>query len=97
MEADAQARLAVSALAIEAFRNQESRLPQKLEEVAPKILADVPTDPFDGAPLRYRRRENGFVLYSIGRDREDNGGREKPEGKTYSGRSGFDITFTVAR
>lgn len=34
-------------------------------------------DPFDGKPLRYRHEGTGFVLYSIDRDLEDNGGRKK--------------------
>ena len=34
-------------------------------------------DPFARAPLRYRPEGDGFVLYSVGEDREDNGGVAK--------------------
>jgi hypothetical protein len=34
----------------------------------------VPTDPFDGRPLRYRRLADGVVVYSVGDDRADDGG-----------------------
>ena len=37
-------------------------------------MAAVPDDPFDGQLLRYRVTEKGFVVYSIGKDRKDNGG-----------------------
>lgn len=29
-------------------------------------MKPVPTDPFDGKPLRYRQEGKGFVVYSIG-------------------------------
>ena len=45
----------------------------------PAVLSDampeVPLDPFDGKPLRYRLEKNGtWVVYSIGPDRMDDGG-----------------------
>ena len=53
----------------------------------------IPADAFPGgiSPIRYRVKENGeFVVYSLGRDAEDDSGEEM--GKRYLG----DITFTVA-
>jgi hypothetical protein len=40
----------------------------------PDLLRAVPTDPFDGRPLRYRRDPEGAVVYSVGPDGKDNGG-----------------------
>ena len=39
----------------------------------------LPTDPFSktGEPLRYRKEDNGCVLYSVGQDHTDDGGVEK--------------------
>ena len=34
----------------------------------------VPTDPYDGLPLRYLRTADGVVVYSVGPDRSDNQG-----------------------
>jgi hypothetical protein len=45
-------------------------------------LAAVPLDPFDGEPLRYRRFEDGIVIYSTSSDGVDNNGnldREHPD------------------
>ncbi len=39
--------------------------------------APARNDPFTDEPLHYRKTANGFVLYSVGEDREDNGGSEK--------------------
>jgi hypothetical protein len=44
--------------------------------------------PFDGQPLRYRKQDAGYVLYSIGPDLKDDGG------KPMNGKGG-DIVFTV--
>lgn len=37
-------------------------------------------DPFDGKPLRYRKEATGFTIYSIDRDRKDNGGNPQKNG-----------------
>lgn len=37
-------------------------------------------DPFDGKPLRYRKEATGFTIYSIDRDRKDNGGSPQKNG-----------------
>jgi len=57
----------------------------------------VPADPFDGAALRYRRLEKGYVIYSLGSDGHDDGGREKPSDWKSSDKTTYDITFTVER
>jgi hypothetical protein len=49
-------------------------------------------DPFDGAALRFKSDEDGFVIYSVGADRIDHGGntafqRGRP--------AAVDIAFTV--
>jgi hypothetical protein len=68
-------RLLATDLAIREFRAAKGRLPTSLGELIPDNLAAVPEDPFSGEPLRYRAEVATFVLYSIGQDREDDGGR----------------------
>ena len=46
-----------------------------LEELVPAYLATVPEDPFSGQPLRYRLEGTAFVLYSVGQDQQDDGGK----------------------
>lgn len=93
-EGVAHQRLALTTLAVERFRNETGRLPERLDELAPKYLKEIPEDPFTGLEPEYRRTQNGFVIYSVGTDREDNGGLEKTDNK---GKNSFDITFTVER
>jgi hypothetical protein len=70
----AQLRTAAAAVAVERFRRAEGRWPQSLTELAPRYLKAVPDDPYDGAPLRYRRLADGVVVYSVGYDGKDDGG-----------------------
>lgn len=41
--------------------------------------------------------KKGYVVYSVGVDGEDNGGREKPINAKSSDKTHYDITFTVER
>ncbi len=96
-EGVANQRLALVALAVESFRNETGRLPEKLEELIPKFFEDVPEDPFTELELQYLRKAKGYVIYSVGSDREDNGGLEKADKKQSDDKGSYDITFTVER
>jgi hypothetical protein len=85
----ADLRLALTALALEQFRAaRNNRYPAGLSELTPNYLVTILMDPFDGQPLRYRKQDDGYVLYSIGSDLKDDGG------KRMNGKGG-DIVFTV--
>jgi hypothetical protein len=55
----------------------------------PELLSEVPQDPFDGQPVRYMLRENGYLLYSIGADGKDDAGQD-------DGTHRPDVVFRVA-
>jgi hypothetical protein len=74
-EADAARQLARLALAATAFKNKTGQYPAQLEDLVPAYLSQVPTDPFDGKPLRMKRVAEGLLLYSVGPDMKDNGGQ----------------------
>jgi hypothetical protein len=86
--------LARTALAIERSRLPTDELPTRLEDLVPRYLAQVPIDPFDGRPIRYRRRQTGYLLYSVGTDGQDNDGREQDE---VSRGEPYDLCFVVIR
>ena len=90
----ARLRCAVTALAIERYRRANNALPESLDELAPKYLEKIPADPFDGQALRYETREKGYIVYSIGENKIDDGGNDIPENRT--GRT-YDIVFHVER
>ncbi len=94
----AHLRTAQVALAIQRYRLAAGELPDKLADLAPAYLETVPSDPFDGNNLRYRKLDPGFVVYSIGEDLSDDGGAEKLPRKPKGGKfPNWDVTFIVER
>ena len=96
-ECSAFFRISAAAIAVERIRLAHGELPEKLDELVPEFLPAVPADPFDGRPLRYRRLAKGYVIYSVGDDGHDDGGREPPRDLKSNVKPGYDITFTVER
>ena len=68
-----------TAIAIERYRRKNGSLPENLDQLVPEFIDAVPTDPFDGRPLRYARTEQGVKLYSVGKDKADDGGSGETE------------------
>ena len=63
-------------LARRAYRVEHHEYPATLKTLVPDYLPCVPADPFALAdPLRYKRVGGKYVLYSIGPDGRDDGGR----------------------
>jgi hypothetical protein len=73
-EALALLRCDIAALAAERYRRDCGHWPGELADLVPKYLSKLPTDPFDGQALRYRRLGDGVLIYSVSEDRQDNGG-----------------------
>jgi hypothetical protein len=64
-----------AALAVERYRRAQGHWPRHLDALVPTWLKEVPRDPYDARPLRYRRTADGVVVYSVGPDGTDNGGK----------------------
>jgi hypothetical protein len=63
------------AFALAAYKKDTGRYPAKLDDLAPKYLAAVPGDLFSGKSLVYRPDDRGYLLYSVGMNGKDDGGR----------------------
>ena len=92
----AQIHTARAGLAVQRYRLATDKLPDTLADLIPAYLDEVPKDPFDGKDLKYKKLETGFVVYSIGEDGNDNGGKEKPRKRTRP-TAPWDVTFIVQR
>ncbi len=68
-------RVALTAVALRLYSHEHGRYPKSLRELVPKYLPSVPLDPFTNKPIQYRRTEKGFVVWSIGWDGKDDGGK----------------------
>lgn len=69
--------------AIEQYRFKHHALPERLADLVPEFLDAIPIDPFDDTGFTYKRVDaavtpRGYLLYSIGRDGQDNDGAEHP-------------------
>jgi hypothetical protein len=81
LSTEAMLRLTRIALAAERYRLDHGRFPAQLTELAPRYLEELPVDPFDLQPMRYKPTTEGMIVYSIWRDRIDNAGQSWPINK----------------
>jgi len=86
----AHERLVMTELALRCFQAENGRMPERLDEIVTNCLAKVPDDPFSGRPLVYRPRGTNWLLYSVGTDGVDDGGRPAGRGLSASGDILFD-------
>jgi hypothetical protein len=72
----AEMRLLIAELALQAYRHKHGQLPTWLDELVPEHLTEAPIDPLspDSSPLKYRRTNDGYLLYSVGFNGIDEGG-----------------------
>jgi hypothetical protein len=75
----AEFRVARTAIALELHRRETGALPGRLDALVPAHFHTLPVDPFSGAPLVYRVTDDGFIVYSLGSNQQDDGGNlERP-------------------
>jgi hypothetical protein len=88
---DSRHRLASLATAVTVFRVKTGALPESLDKLIPEYIEAIPTDPFDGEPLRMiGAKDGGAILYSIGPDLKDDGGQALDNNKA------GDVVFRLA-
>jgi len=98
LDAETRAKMQVARVALEVERwrlAHGGRTPDSLAELVPEFAPSVPLDAFDNNPLHYKKLARGFLVYSIGADFTDDGGKEKPADADDSDH--YDITFSVER
>lgn len=61
-------------IALELHRRATGEYPASLEALVPSLLPAIPPDGADGKPLRYARRGDSYILYSVGADLRDDAG-----------------------
>jgi len=68
--------LARVACALERYRLAHGEYPETLDALAPQFIEKLPHDIIGGQPLHYGRKADGqFVLYSVGWNETDDGGK----------------------
>lgn len=64
------------ALTLRAYKRQHGTYPDQLSLLTPTFMDFLPKDPFSGRNYLYRTENEGFLLYSVGRDLKDDGGTQ---------------------
>ncbi len=62
-------------VALELYRNEKGGYPRGLVQLK-GILDEIPIDPFINEPLKYKRTEEGYIVYSVNDNLVDDGGVE---------------------
>lgn len=62
-------------IACKIHKNANGSFPENMELLSPGILTEIPLDPFTGKPFIYRLQDTGFIVYSLGSNLKDDGGR----------------------
>ena len=62
-------------LACKLYKNRTGRYPENLETLLPEYLTEIPVDPFTGKPLVYQIENDRLLIYSLGSNGKDDGGR----------------------
>ena len=72
---ETRSRLLTAEAAVRRHVLLEGAPPETLASLVPTYLAAVPIDPYSDRPLVYRRTDDGYLLYSVGSNRVDDGGQ----------------------
>jgi hypothetical protein len=67
------------AFALARFHVETGAYPGGLDGLTPKYMEVVPADLFGGSPLWYAKSEDGYLLYSVGENEFDDGGRSRDD------------------
>ena len=90
----AELRMTRVALLLEEHRIRTGQYPPDLEVLAGEIPEEELIDPFTGSPLRYVRKEGGYMLYSLGMDKTDQQGTPSQADRSKRDEP-YDLPFTV--
>ena len=83
-------RLLAAELALRCYQSAHGHPPARLDELATNYFSHVQEDPFSGLPLIYRAQGANWLLYSVGPDGVDDGGKPVGRGLASKGDLFFD-------
>ena len=63
------------AFALAEHHADTGKYPVALADLKPKYVTAVPEDLFTGKPLKYTKTDSGYLLYSVGVNGKDDGGK----------------------
>ncbi|GAI98102.1 unnamed protein product [marine sediment metagenome] len=71
---DARLGNAEQTFALKIYKVKHGEYPAELSQLLPDILPELPKDPYTGEEYCYHKVAEGFVIYSLGQNLQDDGG-----------------------
>ena len=71
---EAKVMNASQAIALKRYKQTHGQYPDTLQQLISGDFKALPCDPFNGEPFHYKKEREGFLLYSVGQNRVDDGG-----------------------
>ncbi len=93
---ETECHLAGVACAVARYRQAQGGLPDTLEALVPTYIDEIPIDPWSNAPVLYEQCEPGYIIYSVGPDGVDQGGKGREDGEPFL-TGAYDIVFNVCQ
>ncbi|MCH7721184.1 MAG: hypothetical protein IH988_09395, partial [Planctomycetes bacterium] len=85
-------------LALSAYRFDHGSYPASLQDLDGTYLPLPALDPYIDGPFCYERRDDGYILYSVGPNQVDDGGRKRRwNRRTLTWDLDYDWLFTEPR
>jgi hypothetical protein len=81
--------------ALDLFEQDRGRRPDRLDELVPDYLSQLPVDPYNDQTLKFVSSAGAYKLYSVGRDGKDNGGKIVGWEAGQDNTSGVDVGFDI--
>jgi hypothetical protein len=78
------ARLSQLSLALSVYHAENHSYPATLADLVTKYISEVPNDPFSSENFRYTVKDGGYLLYSVGMNAKDDGGKNYLADNDYS-------------
>jgi hypothetical protein len=81
-------------IALRCYQLDHGELPETLDALVPDYLDAVPLDDFDGTPMKYSKANK--VVYAVGTDLADDGGRAQDDREGVLPDPGYDLIYKIA-
>lgn len=89
----AHERLLAAELALRCYQSDNGHPPARLDDLVTNYLSKMLRDPFSGKQMIYRPQGTNWLLYSVGPDGVDDGGRPAGRGRQAKGDILFDSSW----
>ena len=80
-------------IALKCYKAEHGDLPDTLDKLVPKYFKTVPLDDFDGKPMKYSKAKR--VIYAVGSDLTDDGGKVSGALEWIDVGEGFDLVYKI--